>query len=64
MHPNVSFNSLVVPPSIQCMKLEKMSIFKKNDVNQIMSIKCDVRCDNIVKNNLIDLTSKNPILIK
>jgi hypothetical protein len=32
-----------------------------------MSIKCDVKCDNIVKNNLIDLTSKhssNPILIK
>jgi hypothetical protein len=32
-----------------------------------MSIKCDVKCDNIVKDNLIDLTSKdssNPILIK
>jgi hypothetical protein len=24
-----------------------------------MSIKCDVKCDNIVKDNLIDLTSKN-----
>jgi SUMO ligase MMS21 Smc5/6 complex component len=30
----------------------------------MMPIKCDVRCDNIVTNNLIDLTSKNPILIK
>jgi SUMO ligase MMS21 Smc5/6 complex component len=29
-----------------------------------MPIKCDVRCDNIVTDNLIDLTSKNPILIK
>jgi len=32
-----------------------------------MSIKCDVKCDNIVKDNPIDLTSKNssnPILIK
>jgi hypothetical protein len=29
----------------------------------MMPIKCDVRCDNIVKDNLIYLTSKNPILI-
>jgi len=32
-----------------------------------MPIKCDVKCDNIIKDNLIDLTSKNssnPILIK
>ncbi len=32
-----------------------------------MPIKCDVRCDNIVKNNLIDLTNENSsylILIK
>jgi SUMO ligase MMS21 Smc5/6 complex component len=29
----------------------------------MMPIKCDVKCDNIVKGNLIDLTSKNPILI-
>ncbi len=32
-----------------------------------MPIKCDVKCDNIVKDNLIDLTNKNssnPILIK
>jgi hypothetical protein len=27
-----------------------------------MSIKCDVKCDNIVKDNLIDLTRKNHIL--
>ncbi len=25
MDPNVLFNSLVVPPTIQCVKLEKMS---------------------------------------
>jgi hypothetical protein len=53
--PNVSFNSLVVSPTIQRVKLEKMPIT------------CDVKCDNIVKDNLIDLTSKtssNPILIK
>ncbi len=30
----------------------------------MMPIKCDVKCDNIVKDNLIDLTSKNHILIK
>jgi len=33
----------------------------------MMPIKCDVKCDNIVKDNLIDLTNKNssnPILIK
>jgi hypothetical protein len=33
----------------------------------MMLIKCDVKCDNIVKDNLIDLTSQNssnPILIK
>jgi hypothetical protein len=53
MQPNVSFNSLIVPPIIQCMKLKKM-----------MSIKCDVKRDNIVKNNLTNLTSKSPILIK
>ncbi len=32
-----------------------------------MLIKCDVKCDNIVKDNPIDLTSKNssnPIFIK
>jgi hypothetical protein len=34
VHPNVSFNSLIVPPIVKCMKLEKMSIFKK-----MMSIK-------------------------
>jgi hypothetical protein len=28
------------------------------------SIKCDVICDNIVKDNFIDLTRKNHILIK
>jgi len=58
--PNVSFNLLVVLPTIQHVKLEKMS-------KQMMPIKFDVKCDNIVKNNLIDLTSKNssnPILIK
>jgi hypothetical protein len=61
--PNVSFNSLVVPPTIQHVKLEKMSKQIKSDVNQMMPIKCD----NIVKDNLIDLTNKNssnPILIK
>jgi len=34
---------------------------------KMMSIKCDVKCDNIVKENIIDLTNKNssnPILIK
>jgi hypothetical protein len=25
MHPNASFNSLAVPPTIQCVKLEKTS---------------------------------------
>jgi hypothetical protein len=59
MHPNASFSSLVVPPSIQCVKLEKLS-----NLFLIMSIKCDVKCDNIVKNNHIDLSSKKFILIK
>jgi len=39
----------------------------KSDVNQMVPIKCDVKCDNIVKDNFIDLTSKNssnPIFIK
>jgi hypothetical protein len=42
------------------VKLEKMS-------KQMMPIKCDDKCDNIVEDNLTDLTSKNssnPILIK
>jgi hypothetical protein len=58
--PNFSFNSIVVPPTIECVKLKKMS-------KQMMPIKCVVKCDTIVKNNLIDLTSKNssnPILNK
>ncbi len=58
--PNVSFNSLVVSPTIEHVKLEKMS-------KQMMPIKCDDKCDNIVEDNLTDLTSKNssnPILIK
>jgi len=54
MHPNASYNSLVVPPTIQCVKLEKMS--KKS---KMMPIKCDVKCDNIVTDNLINLTSKS-----
>jgi hypothetical protein len=29
-----------------------------------MSIKCDVTCDNIVKDDLTNLSSKNSILIK
>jgi hypothetical protein len=41
--PNVSFNSLVVPPTIQRVKLEKC----KNKL-KMMSIKCDVKCDYIV----------------
>jgi hypothetical protein len=44
-----------------------MSKKNLNDVNQMMPIKCHVKCDNIVKDNLIDSTSKtssNPILIK
>ncbi len=64
MDPNVSFNSLIFPPIIQLVKLEKMLKQIKNDVNQVMTIKCDVRCDNMVKDNLIGLTSKNHILIK
>jgi hypothetical protein len=34
MHPNASFNSLVVPPTIQRVK-EKMSKKIKNDANQM-----------------------------
>jgi hypothetical protein len=28
----------------------------RNDGNQMVVIKCNVKCDNIVKDNLIDLT--------
>jgi hypothetical protein len=35
MHPNASFNSLVVPPTIQCVKLEKTLKQIKNDANQM-----------------------------
>jgi hypothetical protein len=55
--PNVSFSSLVILPIIQRVKLDKMS-------KQMIPIKCDVKCDNIVKNNFSDLTNKissNPI---
>jgi hypothetical protein len=47
--------------------LEKISKQIKNDTNQIMPMKSDVKCDNVVKDNLTDLTSinsSNPILIK
>jgi len=54
--PHVSFNSPIVPPTIQHVKLEKLSKKKFNDGNQMMVIKCNVKCDNIVKDNLIDLT--------
>ncbi len=49
------------------MGLEKISKQIKNDADQIMSMKSDVKCDNVIKDNLADLTSinsSNPILIK
>jgi hypothetical protein len=47
--------------------LERISKQIKNDANQIMPMKSDVKCDNIIKDNLTDLTSinsSNLILIK
>ncbi len=35
MDPNVSFNSLIVPPTIQNVNLEKMFNFFINDINQM-----------------------------
>ncbi len=36
------------------MGLEKLSKQTKND-----AMKCDIKCDNILKDNLTNLTSKN-----
>jgi len=54
--PNVSCNSPILPPTIQRGRLEKMLEKNRNDGNQMVVIKCNVKCDNIVKDNLIDLT--------
>jgi hypothetical protein len=49
----LAFIQKYVPPTIQ-----HVNFFLMSKKFKMMSIKCDVKCDNIVKDNPIDLTSK------